>query len=104
MNLRVVARKKYALRFSMGPLHFSLETREDSVNLPEFLEKNVEVLWTVKGAKQTPPLQPLRHNLAFKMNHIFAFDILICATWPKQTKIHNLFCCGLLHFLFYLSH
>ena len=28
----------------MGPLHFSLETREDSVNLPESLEKNVEVL------------------------------------------------------------
>ena len=49
MNLRVVARKKYALRFSMGPLHFSLETREDSVNLPEFLEKNVEVLWKNEG-------------------------------------------------------
>ena len=49
MNLRVVARKKYALRFSMGPLRFSLETREDSVNLPEFLEKNVEVLWKTKG-------------------------------------------------------
>ena len=45
----VVARKKYALRFSMGPLHFSLETREDSVNLPEFLEKNVEVLWKNEG-------------------------------------------------------
>eukprot|EP00493_Phyllostaurus_siculus_P004641 UN04662 len=38
------------------------------------------------------------------MNHIFAFDILTYATWPEQTKIHNLFCCGLLHFLFYLSH
>ena len=45
MNLRVVARKKYALRFSMGSLHFSLETREDSINLPQFFEKNVEVLW-----------------------------------------------------------
>ena len=41
---------------------------------------------TVKGAKQTPPLQPFRHNLALKMNHIFAFDILIYATWPEQNK------------------
>ena len=49
MNLRVVARKKYALRFSMGSLHFPLETREDSVNLPEFLEKKVGVLWKTKG-------------------------------------------------------
>ena len=32
----------------MGPLHFSLETREDLINLPEF-EKNVEVKWKNEG-------------------------------------------------------
>ena len=33
----------------MGTLHFSLETREDLINLPEFLEKNVDVLWKNEG-------------------------------------------------------
>ena len=32
----------------MGPLHFSLETREDLINLAEF-EKNVEVKWKIEG-------------------------------------------------------
>ena len=40
----VIARKKYALRFSIRPLHFSLETPEDVLNLLESLEKNVEVV------------------------------------------------------------
>ena len=65
MNLRVVARKKYALRFSMGPLHFFLETREDSVNLPEFLEKNVEVLWKNEGHTSSAQLPQVSSSKAY---------------------------------------
>ena len=61
MNLRVVARKKYALRFSMGPL----ETREDSVNLPEFLEKNVEVLWKNEGHTSSAQLPQVSFSKAY---------------------------------------
>ena len=42
-QLGIIARKKYALRFSIGPLRFSLGTPEDLLNLLESLEKNVEV-------------------------------------------------------------
>ena len=38
---KVIARKKYAIGFSIRPLHFSLGTPEDSLNL----ERNVEVVW-----------------------------------------------------------
>ena len=48
-KLGVIARKKYGLRFSIGPLHFSLGTPEDSLNLLESLEKNVEVPWKNEG-------------------------------------------------------
>ena len=65
MNLRVVARKKYALRFSMGPLHFSLETREDSVNLLEFLEKNAEVLWKNEGHTSSAQLPQVSFSKAY---------------------------------------
>ena len=41
----MIARKKYALRFVIGSLYFSLETPEDVLNLLESLEKNVEVTW-----------------------------------------------------------
>ena len=53
----VIARKKYALRFPIQPLDFSLETRKDSLkiyckslpNLYESLEKNTEVVWKNEG-------------------------------------------------------
>ena len=32
-KLKVIARKKYALRFSIQPLDFSLETRKDSLKI-----------------------------------------------------------------------
>ena len=48
-KLEVIARKKYALRFYIGPLRFSLGTPEDSLNLLEYLEKNVEVPWKNEG-------------------------------------------------------
>ena len=65
MNLRVVARKKYALRFSMEPLHFSLETREDSVILPEFLEKNVDVLRKNEGHTSSAQLPQVSFSKAY---------------------------------------
>ena len=48
-ELGIIARKKYALRFSIGPLRFSLGTPEDSLNLLESIEKNVEVPWKNEG-------------------------------------------------------
>ena len=42
-KLEVITRKKYALHFFIQPLDFSLETREDELNLHESLEKNLEV-------------------------------------------------------------
>ena len=65
MNLRVVARKKYVLRFSTGPLHFSLETPEGSVNLAEFLEKNVEVLWKNEGHTSSAQLPQVSFSKAY---------------------------------------
>ena len=44
-KLKIIARKKYAIRFAIGSLHFSLETPENVLNLLESLEKNVEVAW-----------------------------------------------------------
>ena len=37
-KLEVITRKKYALHFFIQPLDFSLETREDELNLHESLE------------------------------------------------------------------
>ena len=54
-NLEVIALKKYAIRFSIGPLRFSLRTPEDLLNLLESLEKNVEVPW--KNERYTPSAQ-----------------------------------------------
>ena len=65
MNLRVVSWKKYAFRFSMGPLDFSLESREDSVNLAEFLEKNVEVLWKNEGHTSSAQLPQVSFSKAY---------------------------------------
>ena len=48
-KLEVIARKNYALRFSIGPLRFSLGTPEDSLHLLDSLEKNVEVPWKNEG-------------------------------------------------------
>ena len=42
-KLEVITRKKYAFHFFIQPLDFSPETREDSIHLHEFLEKNLEV-------------------------------------------------------------
>ena len=43
-KLEVITRKKYALHFFIQLLDFSLETREDELNLHESLEKNLEVV------------------------------------------------------------
>ena len=69
MNLMVVARKKYALRFSMGPLHFSLETREDSVNLPEFLERSygkTKGILLPRNYLKFPLVKGIVNNFAYK--------------------------------------
>ena len=54
-KLEVIARNKYALRFSIGPLRFSLGTPQDSLNLLDSLEKNLEVPW--KNEKHTSSAQ-----------------------------------------------
>ena len=43
-KLKVITRKKYALRFFIRPLDFSLETREHSNHFHKSLEKNAEVV------------------------------------------------------------
>ena len=56
---------RFALRFSMGPLHFSLETREDSLSLLEFLENNVEVLWKNEGHTSSAQLPQVSFSKAY---------------------------------------
>ena len=48
-KLKVVTRKKYALRFFIRPLDFSLETREHSNPFHKSLEKNLEVVSKNEG-------------------------------------------------------
>ena len=43
-KLKVVTRKKYALRFFIRPLDFSLETSEKDLSVHESLEKNLGVV------------------------------------------------------------
>ena len=43
-KLKVVTRKKYALRFFIRPLDFSLETCENNLSDHESLEKNLRVV------------------------------------------------------------
>ena len=49
---------------SMEPLHFSLETREDLINLPEF-EKNVEVKWKNEGHTSSAQLPHASFSKAY---------------------------------------
>ena len=49
MKFKVIVRKKYAIRFFIRHLHFSLETQEGSIHLLESVEKIVEVVWKNKG-------------------------------------------------------
>ena len=64
-ELGIIARKKYALRFSIGPLRFSLGTPESSLNLLESLEKNVEVPWKNEGHTSSAQLRQVSFSKAY---------------------------------------
>ena len=48
-KLNVITRKEYAFYFSIRPLDFSLQTREESIHLHESPKKNLEVVSKNKG-------------------------------------------------------
>ena len=69
-KLEVIARKKYALRFSIGPLRFSLGAPEDLLNLLESLEKNVEIPWKNKGHTSSAQRPQVSFSKAFSIQNL----------------------------------
>ena len=49
----------------MGPQHIPPEPREALINLPEFLEKNVEVLWKNEGHTSSAQLSQVSFSKAY---------------------------------------